>query len=319
MDSTIKQLYTELFRYKDINMMYLPDRVRAALSNGLTTNIFLYGPAGTGKTTIARILCDGKETLKLNGSSENGIDVIRNRVVSFATTFSIVGNTEGVKVVYIDEADGLTDAAWDALRETIEHYASHVRFVCTCNKIDKIPMPIKSRFNCIALYPINHEEETQVMEGYEGFVKMVLGKKEISFTDDDVHAFVKSVFPDMRTILNTLQAVVESGTKTFTKGAVAASFDATELFELLVSIPDPVENYKFVMTNYSTTVDDAMCAISKHFITYLYTVAPQFSPKIPYIIIVIGEHMAMLPTAIDKCIVLMSCIVKIQLILNGQA
>jgi len=319
MDSTIKELYTEIFRYKDIDMMFLPDRVRAALSSGLNTNIFLYGPAGTGKSTIARILCEGKETLRLNGSSENGIDVIRNRVVSFATTFSLVGGKEGVKVVYIDEADGLTEAAWDALRETIEHYASHVRFVCTCNKIDKIPMPIKSRFNCIALYPINHEEEEQVIVGYEGLVKAILTKKEIAFTDDDVHAFVKSVFPDMRTILNSLQVIVESGTKTFTRGAVAASFDATDLFNIIMNGGDPVENYKFVMTNYSTTVDDAMCAISKQFVTHLYTVAPELSPKVPYIVIVTGEHMAQLPTAIDKCVVLMSCIFKLQLIIHGQA
>ena len=109
-------------------------RVRAELSKGLVTNIILYSSTpGTGKTSIARILTDGYDVLKLNGSSENGIDTIRNQVVSFATTMSLEDGAEKIKVIYLDEGDGLSAQAWDALRETIEHYANSVRFIMTCN------------------------------------------------------------------------------------------------------------------------------------------------------------------------------------------
>ena len=139
----VKKLFTELFRAKDIRELILPDRVVNEVSKGLNQNLMLYGPQGGGKSTIARILVEGFDTLRLNGSSENGIDVIRNKVVSFASALSLEFGSEKLKVIFIDEADGLTDAAWDALRETIEHYSDSVRFVCTCNRIDKIPLPIQ--------------------------------------------------------------------------------------------------------------------------------------------------------------------------------
>ena len=81
---------------------------------------------------LAEFLCEHDCTL-LFGSSENGIDTVREKVVSYASSVSLEFGSEKMKVIYIDEADGFTPQAWDALRETIERYASNVRFVCTCN------------------------------------------------------------------------------------------------------------------------------------------------------------------------------------------
>jgi replication factor C subunit 3/5 len=103
-----QKLFTELFRAKRLEELILPSRIKTELEKGLVTHTFLYGPAGTGKTTIARILTEGYEVLRLNGSSENGIDVIRNQVVDFASTMSLMGGSEKLKVIFIDEADGLT-------------------------------------------------------------------------------------------------------------------------------------------------------------------------------------------------------------------
>ena len=169
-----QKLFTELFRAKRLEELILPSRIKTELEKGLVTHTFLYGPAGTGKTTIARILTEGYEVLRLNGSSENGIDVIRNQVVDFASTMSLMGGSEKLKVIFIDEADGLTENAWDALRETLERYHESVRYICTCNKFNKIPEPIKSRFNCIPVYPVTVAEEQEVIGYVCEYVRRIL-------------------------------------------------------------------------------------------------------------------------------------------------
>lgn len=311
------KLFTELFRAKNIDGLILPERVKNDVSKGLTQNIMLYGPQGGGKTTIARILTEGYDVLKLNGSAENGIDIIRDKVVSFASAMSIMGGVETIKVVFIDEADGLTANAWDALRETIEHYSSSVRYVCTCNKIDKIPAPIRSRFNCVPMYPINKEEENYMLNGYCEYVAKILTGFKIKFDNETLMQFVKNNFPDMRSILNSIQTLYVQDATELNRESLIKTFDCSDLFNLIVNGADPVENYKFMMENYSTSPDEAMYELSKSFCDFIRMNYPAYAPKIPYIIITIAEYMSQLPTAPDRLLVLLACCFKLQTLIKG--
>jgi len=311
------KLFTEAFRAKTIDGLVLPDRIRNDVSHGLTQNILLYGPQGGGKSTIARILIDGYDTLLLNGSSENGIDVIRDRVVSFASAVSLEFGAQKTKVIFIDEADGLTTQAWDALRETIEHYADSVRFVCTCNKIDKIPAPIQSRFNCVPVYPINKAEEDFMFAGYCAYVGKILTGIKVSYDEETLQQFVRNSFPDMRSILNDIQKLYIQDAKELNKESLVKTFDCSDLFTLIVTGNSPVENYKFIMTNYSTSPDDALLAISKSFVDFLTLNYPQLSSKIPYIIITTAEYASQMQTAPDKVLVLLACCFKLQEIIRN--
>lgn len=316
---TIKKLFTEIFRPTDLKNVILPSRIYSDLSNGLIQNTFLYGPAGSGKTTIARILTQGYDCLKLNGSSENGIDIIRNKVVNFSSTISLSDGIDKMKVIYIDEADGLTDAAWDALRETIERYAENTRFICTCNKIEKIPVPIKSRFKCIPVYPINKEEEDVIFDAYITYVGKILNGIHITYTDEVLNQFIHSYFPDMRSILNTIQTLYIQQATTLDRNSLIKTFDCNDLFNIILTEnSNPVENYKFIMENYSTVPDDAMLEISKNFIEYLRHNYDQYNNKIPLLIIAIAEYINQLKDAIDKVIVLLACVYKLQLILFSK-
>lgn len=312
-----QKLFTELFRPKTLDGLILPSRVRAELSKGLVQNIFLYGAAGEGKTSIARILCAPYDTLRLNGSSENGIDTIRNQVVQFASTLSLVDGAEKLKVIFIDEADGLTEQAWDALRETIERYANSVRYICTCNKIDKIPAPIKSRFNCIPLYPVNKNEEDLMFSSYCEYVGKILSGLKIKYENDVLTEFVKTSFPDMRSILNTLQTLHVQGATELDRESLIKTFDCSDLFEIIISGNDPVENYKFIMSNYSSLPDEAMNAISQSFVEFIRKNYPQYNNKIPYIIISIAEYMSQLTTSPDRVVVLLACCFKLQTIIKS--
>lgn len=311
------KLFTEMFRATRFENMVLPERIRNVVSQGLVQNLFLYGPQGTGKSTIARILIDGYDVLKINGSSENGIDVIRNQVVSFATSISLEHGSEKMKVIFIDEADGLTENAWDALRETIEHYANSVRYICTCNKIDKIPAPIKSRFECIPVYPITRDEESMMVQGYCYMIKQILDKIGVEYDDDTLELFIRNSFPDMRTILNSCQSMYIQGIKKLDKEALIKTFDCSDLFNMIVIGSDPVENYKFVIENYSSSPDDVMLEISRSIVEFIKMNYPQFAPKIPMLIVTIAEYMAQLPTAPDRVLVLLACVFKLQMIIKS--
>lgn len=311
-----EKLFTEAFRPKSLDKMFLPKRIIDELSGGLVTHTFLYGPAGSGKTTIARILIEGHDVLKLNGSSENGIDVIRNQVVDFASTISLTDGDEKVKVIFIDEADGLTENAWDALRETLERYCDSVRYVCTCNKFNKIPDPIKSRFKCIPVYPINKEEEEVVFKEYCDWVGKLLTGINVSHDRETLEAFVRSSFPDMRTILNNAQAMRTQKVTVLDKNSIIKTFECSELMQMIVCGNDPVENYKLVMANYASYPDDVMLALSHTFVDFIRVNYSQYSNKIPYLIVTMAEYMSQLPTAPDKVLVLLACCFKMQMIIK---
>lgn len=312
------KLFTEIFRPKKLDGLILPARIRQELDKGLIQNLMLYGPAGSGKSSIARILVEDHDTLYLNGSSENGIDTIRDKVINFASSLSLEEGKAIIKVIFIDEADGLTTQAWDALRNTIEAYASTVRYICTCNKIEKIPEPIKSRFNCIPVYPLTKEEETAVFSGYCTYVGRILSKLGISYEQDTLEEFVRNSFPDMRSILNTIQTLNIQEAKMLNRDALIKTFDCSDLFQKLVSEPNPVENYKFIMENYSSSPVDALLEISKNFVPFIRDGYPQYTKKIPYIVILTAEYVNMINTSPDPVITLLACCFKIQVTLRSE-
>ena len=195
-------------------------------------------------TTLTRILTKGQQTLEINASLENGIDTIRDKVIGFASQSSLFGGDEQMKVIVLEECDGLTMEAWKALRATIEKYHNTVRFVANCNYIDKIPEPIQSRFSVISIDPITKEEEEFLFNGYLERVKYILTKFGIEYKDSDVTSFVRGCFPDMRSILNKIQNLYNRGCKVLSKEMLASSYDCSELFKLITSKPDSVLNYK---------------------------------------------------------------------------
>lgn len=315
--ATTQKLFTEIFRPKTLDGLILLPRIQAELGRGLVTNILLYGPAGSGKTSIARILTEGYDYLYLNGSSENGIDIVRNQIVSFASQLSLEDGAEKLKIVYIDECDGFTEASWSAMRETIEHYANSVRFIMTCNKFDKIPSFIRSRFNCIPVYPINNEESELLFSAYCQYVGAILSKLNIKHEDDVLKEFVKTNFPDMRSILNTIQALYLQGAAELDRDSLIKTFDCSDLFEKIITGGDPVDNYKFIMENYSSSPDEAMLALSQEFVDFIRKAHPDYNSKIPFIIIAIAEYLAQLGTSPDRVIVLLACCFKLQAILRS--
>lgn len=323
MASVTSTLFTEILRPKSLDQAILVKRVRDQLANelnsehGLISSILLYGSPGTGKTTLSRILAQGHDTKVIN-CSETGIDAVREDIQMFAAQMSLDHPENPIKVVLLEECDGFTVNAWQAMRATVEKFADTVRFVANCNYIEKIPDPIRSRFTCIQLEPINQEERVELWKGYYDRCAALLGQLGITYTEDTLTNFLKMWFPDFRSILNGIQQIHIRGIKELTAETFASSFDYEKLFNFIVTSNNPWETYKIIRDEYGEDVDDAIVQIGLKFPEYLRVKYEALIPKLPMIVIAIAEHQDMLTRAINKKIVLESLVFKIQAILTMQ-
>lgn len=317
-ENTKNQLFTELFRPKTLDQAVIVPRIREELSKGLCDNIMLVGSPGAGKTTLTRILAnEGAEPLYINASLERGIDIIREKVIQYASTSSLFDGEEQLKVVVLEECDNLTNDAWSSLRATIEQFHRSVRFIANCNYIDKVPEPIQSRFNVIPIEPINKEEEDYLFKGYCDRAKLILGACHISFTDEVIEKFVRADFPDMRSIIKKIQQLYTRGIQELTAESLGTTFDCSEIFNIIMNPGNTWDNYKLLSTNWSNKADDAMLMIGKQFPSYLQTVCPNKINKLPLVILALSEYDSQLATAIDKFVVLLALIYKLQQIMNN--
>jgi replication-associated recombination protein RarA len=317
---TTNKLFTEIFRPKDLNHILIPDRIRKELSKGLVQNILFYGPAGCGKTSLSRIILtenSNVSSLTINASEARGIDVVREQIISFASTLSLEEGAESSKIILLEECDGLTSDSWSALRAVIEKYANNVRFIANCNYVDKIPEPIQSRFNMIPVYPINKAEEEQMFELYCKYTAQILDYLKIKYNDETLKCFIKIDFPDMRSIINKVQSLYIQQVTELNKENLIKSFDCSSLFDMIFGSGDIVKNYQLIMRDYASNPEDVILEFSKNFVDFLRTNYPNKISKIPYCIIAIAEHAQMVTQSIDKVITLLSLVFKLQQIINS--
>lgn len=208
-------LWTEKYRPQTIASCILPARTKKQLheliSQGEIPSLLFTGKAGTGKTTAAKAICNELECdfLMINGSEESGIDTLRNKVISFASTTSIMSSAKH-KVVILDEADHMTPNAQAALRGIIEQFYKNCRFIFTCNFKEKIIQPLHSRCSVVE-FEIPREERKELLAHAMKRVAQILKSNSIAFEPEVIAKFVNIHFPDLRRVLNELQRYSAAG------------------------------------------------------------------------------------------------------------
>lgn len=315
----IQALFTEKYRPKNLEDLILPERVMSKFENGLTQNMLLAGSPGTGKTSTAKAIVNqfGLPYLYINASTDTSVDVIRTRITDFCSTMSILDDQGKFKVVILDEVDGVSDQFFKALRATMEQFASNSRFIATCNYVNKIPDPILSRFEVIN-FDFDKAEENELTKKYIRRVYDICRKEGMTIEKPALVEFVKRNFPDLRSTLNKLQGYKTQGTQNITVDDVK-KFNSVykDMFDLIFNQMDPVVNYKYIVGEYSNRVDDVLQTLGQEFIEYIQTEKPQNARHIPQIAICVAEHQAQRTLVIDPVITLLSCVYKIQTIVNG--
>ncbi len=181
---------------------HLKSKVEIYLESGDLPHLLLFGKAGTGKTTLSKILVKNIECdyLYINASDENSVDTVRNKVRQFASTVGF----KDLKIIILDECDYITPNAQAALRNLMETFSKHCRFILTCNYVERIIDPIQSRCQSFQVIPPSKSEVAKHLHN-------ILINENVTDTMEDIKVLVDSGYPDIRRVINSAQRNVVNG------------------------------------------------------------------------------------------------------------
>ena len=308
-------LWEEKYRPQNLKELIVPQRIRTIFENGVVQSMLLYGTAGIGKTSAAKAICKQfkHNTLYLNMSETTGVDTIRETIMEFALNQSILHYDNPIKVVILDEMDGMSQQAYAALRATMEKCSTNTRFIGTCNYIEKIPDPIQSRFLKID-FNFSSEEINEVKKGQILRVMEICKKEGLNISREAVAKLVLTYYPDFRSIVKKLHRFsLEGKTSIEASDIKDSASEYAELYEMIITQDNPVDNYKFVMKNYSNCVDEAIASLGYPFIEYILKSRPALMGKIPVISVLNAKYQQNLKLCVDPVVVLLANVYELQM------
>ena len=221
-------LWVEKYRPKDLSTYigneHLKEKVKVYLESEDVPHLLLFGKAGTGKTTLAKIVVNNIDCdyMYINASDENKVDDVRNKIKTFASSVGF----KSLKVIILDECDYLTPNAQAALRNLMETFSKHCRFILTCNYVERIIDPIQSRCQSYKVVPPSKKEVAQQMVN-------ILKQENCTFELDDIALIVNAGYPDIRRVINSAQRQIVDGKLKIDTSSVIQNNYKLQLLEML--------------------------------------------------------------------------------------
>ena len=228
MVTTDHSLLVEKYRSKDLDEYvgneHIKKTIQQYLSQNDIQNLIFYGPAGTGKTTLAKLIVRNLDCdyLYINASDERGIETIREKVSGFASTASF----KPIKVVILDEADFLTIQAQASLRNVIETFSRTTRFIMTCNYVERIIDPLQSRCQVLKIIPPSKGEVA-------AHIASIMAIEGTVYEMEDLKTIVNQYYPDLRKCLNTVQLSTQDQKLVIDKSVLVSSNYMTKVLKEL--------------------------------------------------------------------------------------
>ena len=277
---------------------HLKSKVSVYLESGDLPHLLLYGKAGTGKTTLAKILVNNIECdyLYINASDENSVDTVRNKVRGFASTMGF----KDYKIIILDECDYITPNAQAALRNLMETFSKHCRFILTCNFVERIIDPIQSRCQSFQVIPPSKKEVAL-------HIHNILKEESIASKMNDVAGLVNAGYPDIRRVINSCQRQVVDGMLVVDKQSLVESDYKMKLLEIIKK-----ENRKDAFKNIRKLLADTQVKDFAELYKLMYDEVDSYGTgHIAECILIIAKYQLSDSQVVDKEINAMAMIIEL--------
>ncbi len=302
-------LWVEKYRPKTIEDCILPESIKKTfldfLDKGEVPNLLLAGPAGCGKTTVAKALCNqlGVDVYVINGSDEGRfLDTVRNNAKNFASTVSLSSDSRH-KVIIIDEADNTTPDVQLLLRASIEEFSNNCRFIFTCNYKNKIIEPLHSRCAVIE-FSITGKQKPTIAAAFFNRLNTILETEKIDADKKVLAELINKHFPDWRRVLNECQRYSSSGT---IDTSILAEFSDVKTSELIKKLKEKnfTDVRKWVVSNLD---NDPSVILRRVYESLTDAVVP---PSIPAAVLIIAKYQYQIAFVADQEINLLAALTEI--------
>lgn len=302
-------LWVERHRPRTIAETVLPASLKATFQQFVDQknipNLLLSGPAGVGKTTVARAMLEELQCdyIVINGSMNGNIDTLRNEILNFASSVSFTG---GRKYVILDEADYLNaNSTQPALRNFMEEFSSNCGFILTCNFANRIIAPLHSRCSVIN-FTVSKEDRPKMAAQFMKRALDILERESVEFDKTVVATLIQKHFPDWRRVLNELQRYSSTGK---IDSGILADLRETSIADLVQLMRD--KNYTGMRKWVAENIDQDQNVIYRK----LYDQASQFlKPQtVPLLVLSIAKYSYQAAFAADPEITMMACLTEIMI------
>ena len=302
-------LWVEKYRPKTIEDCILPENIKKTfrdfLNKGEVPNLLLAGPAGCGKTTVAKALCSelGVDVYVINGSDEGRfLDTVRNNAKNFASTVSLSSEAKH-KVIIIDEADNTTPDVQLLLRASIEEFSNNCRFIFTCNYKNKIIEPLHSRC-AVVEFSIRGKEKQEIAAQFFKRLNFILDSERCQADKKVLAELINKHFPDWRRVLNECQRYSVGGK---IDSGILVHFSDVKVNDLIKNLKekDFPEVRKWVVNN----LDNDPAVLLRRVYDNLY--ASLVPNTIPAAVLILAKYQYQIAFVADQEINMLACLTEI--------